>query len=592
MKRLLHTILLFAATVFVPYAQNVGNVKFYQDGETVVITYSLDKSANVSVRVSTDGGATFSKALKHVSGDVGKNVRAGDNNRIEWDVFSERMELISNKVVFMVSVEFLAGTMSSGAHNGYSYVDLGLASGILWATCNVGATKPEQCGNYYAWGEVSAKRNFSYDNYKYGIDYNTYKKYNVSSKSGKVDGKRILDLSDDAAHVNMGGEWRMPTRAELDELSENCKTEWTVIDGVPGCKYTGPNNNYIFIPQSGSYYGMDNTTKDKYATIAGSSLDYESKDSRAYNRNVYCLTASSSNTFVSSKARYAGIPVRAVYANRVTVAVQSENSSMGRVSGGGQYNEGCEITVVAIPNNGYKFVKWSDGSTENMHTIKVYSDIELTATFQIDYQYSRLAGAQLNDHHFVDLGLPSGTMWATCNIGADNPEDYGNYYAWGETVPKQYYGWFNYKYGKSEKRMRKYVPKKNKNIVLKPEDDAAAANWGGAWRMPTREEFEELIKNCTHKWTMVNGVYGCKVIGPNGNSIFLPAAGRKYSYSKKFPDSGTDHIFREGSRYWSSSLGIKGYSWGLNVFNSEFDDTFGSRCYGYPIRPVFSIVAK
>lgn len=134
-----------------------------------------------------------------------------------------------------------------------------------------------------------------------------------------------------------------------------------------------------------------------------------------------------------------------------------------------------------------------------------------------------------NGHEYVDLGLS--VKWATCNVGAESSEDYGDYFAWGEVEPKDYYSMGTYKYCYHDK-LTKYCTQSSEGkggftdnkIVLDPEDDAAIVNWGGAWRMPTGAEFTELLKKC--KWTLTrhNGVYGYVVKGRNGNSIFLPAA--------------------------------------------------------------------
>ena len=136
-----------------------------------------------------------------------------------------------------------------------------------------------------------------------------------------------------------------------------------------------------------------------------------------------------------------------------------------------------------------------------------------------------------NGHEWVDLGLS--VKWATCNVGATTPEEYGVYFAWGEVEPKTTYNWSTYKYGTDEDQLTKYCNDSSRGkdgfmdnkTVLDPEDDAATANWGGAWRMPTDAEFSELINNCTWTWTTQNSVNGHKVTGPNGNSIFLPVAG-------------------------------------------------------------------
>lgn len=116
---------------------------------------------------------------------------------------------------------------------------------------------------------------------------------------------------------------------------------------------------------------------------------------------------------------------------------------------------------------------------------------------------------------YVDLGLPSGVKWATCNVGADSPEDYGDYFAWGETRPKSSY----------TKSNSTTYGKKMRSISSDSRYDVASAIWGGNWRIPTMLEFEELIDYCTFMWTSPRGKVGYKVTGPNGNSIFLPAAG-------------------------------------------------------------------
>ena len=162
-----------------------------------------------------------------------------------------------------------SGSVSAptGTENGHGYVDLGLS--VKWATCNVGATKPEEYGNYYAWGEIEPKTDYSPDNYKWGTatqeewgwNLETLTKYNTSSSYGTVDNKTVLELADDAAAVNWGGAWRMPTEAELKELRENCAWKWTDNynnTGIAGRIVTSNiNGNSIFLPSAGSRYGVD-----------------------------------------------------------------------------------------------------------------------------------------------------------------------------------------------------------------------------------------------------------------------------------------------------------------------------------------------
>ena len=139
----------------------------------------------------------------------------------------------------------------SGIENGYTWVDLGLS--VKWATMNVGASSPEDYGDYFAWGETSTKSTYDWSNYKHYINGSStpLTKYNTSSSDGTVDNKTTLELSDDAAHVNWGGAWRMPTDAELTELREQCTWTWTTQNGVNGYNVTGSNGNSIFLPAAG-----------------------------------------------------------------------------------------------------------------------------------------------------------------------------------------------------------------------------------------------------------------------------------------------------------------------------------------------------
>ena len=136
-----------------------------------------------------------------------------------------------------------------------------------------------------------------------------------------------------------------------------------------------------------------------------------------------------------------------------------------------------------------------------------------------------------NGHEWVNLGLPSGTKWATCNIGADKHEAYGEYFAWGEIETKSDYSWSTYKYGKDDHLLTKYCAKSDygkdgftdNKTELDLDDDVAHKQWGGSWHMPSKEQFSELQTNTTHEWITVNGISGYKFIASNGKFIFLPS---------------------------------------------------------------------
>ena len=202
-----------------------------------------------------------------------------------------------------------------------------------------------------------------------------------------------------------------------------------------------------------------------------------------------------------------------------------------------------------------------------------------------------------NGHKWVDLGLPSGTKWATMNVGADSPEDYGDYFAWGETTTKSEYTCREYKYYNIQcTAIYKYCAiascfndQEDNNTVLDLEDDVASANWGSDWRMPTKVEQEELSNTSYTVWTWItqNGVNGYKVTSKiNGNSIFLPAAGSSGSY-------GAGSI----GLYWSSSLytGTDKYAYerSFNAYYLYFNSSgvynySHSRYVGLSIRPVLA----
>ena len=176
----------------------------------------------------------------------------------------------------------------------------------------------------------------------------------------------------------------------------------------------------------------------------------------------------------------------------------------------------------------------------------------------------------INGHEYVDLGLPSGLKWATCNVGASSPEEYGDYYAWGEIKPKHEYASVN----------SKTYDKSVYHIQENPTYDVARAKWGGSWRIPTKAEFEELLNNCIWSWEAKNGKKGYKVIGPNNNYIFMPAAGYFHQSSLCFPCVC--------GRYWSStsfpSNDINAYS--LNLNNKDYFASFHCRYHGLSVRPV------
>ena len=362
--------------------------------------------------------------------------------------------------------------------DGHDYIDLGLPSGTLWATTNVGATAPEEYGDYFAWGETTPKDVYDWSTYKWcNGDYNQLTKYCTSGDygyNGFTDEKTELDPEDDAATAAWGAEWRMPSLEQMQELMDNCTTEWTMRNGVSGFLFTSNiNGASLFLPAAGDRW-------DSELFDAGSYGDYWS---RALNSST---------------------PYGAYV--------------LGFYSGGVYWNG-----------------NWGRYGGHSVRAVRVQKEQE---------------------HEYVDLGLPSGTQWATMNIGATSPEEYGDYFAWGETEPKDVYDWSTYKWCNGDyNQLTKYCTSgdygyngfTDEKTELDPEDDAATAAWGAEWRMPSKDQMEELYNNCTSEWTTRNGVNGRLFTSNiNGASLFLPAAGYRWD----------GELSGAGSRgyYWSRPL--------------------------------------
>ena len=304
------------------------------------------------------------------------------------------------------------------------------------------------------------------------------------------------------------------------------------------------------------------------------------------------LTITISNKDITLTAQFAQSPL-------VTISASDNGTIDTEVNA--RYAPGSSVTVTAKPADGYYFASWSDDNTDNPRTITIGSeDISLTALFFTPT---------------VDLGLESGTLWATCNLGATVPWNYGDYYAWGETQTKDNYCWETYKYCKGSKELTKYCYDEiygndgftDTLTILEAADDAATAVLGIGWAMPTNAEWEELGSQCYWVWTENYNnknksgyiVYKAKSAGDKGTKvyydgtpsasyslsdahIFLPAAGYRYNSLLYYAGVYGD--------YWSSSL----YEYSpRNARYCGFDgigyvnpSNYYYRCTGYSVRPV------
>lgn len=358
-------------------------------------------------------------------------------------------------------------------------------------------------------------------------------------------------------------------------------------------------------------------------------------------------------------------------AETYTITVNVSPSGSGSVTGGGTYAANSTVELRANANAGYAFSKWSNNKTDNPLSIKLTGDLTLTAYFtekssdlpgdivvdgvinlqdlnalvnaytsgtnattvtdldsdskltiaDITRLISLMPGDQQgggddkpgthNGHEYVDLGLPSGLLWATMNVGAETPESYGQFFAWGETTGYTSdtsdgrafdfasYKWMNAgqtnsrqinKYQVADGQTKACWYDSNGTFIgdgktkLDLADDAARANWGGQWTMPTSDNFTELIDNTTYEWTQVNNVDGMKFTSKNnGNSIFFPATGNRRNSS--IYNQGTSAYYRSSSLNPTNT----GNAYSLYISQSgtaEMTDPL--RSLGLSVRPVVS----
>ena len=506
---------------------------------------------------------------------------------------------------------------ASGSNNGYGYVDLGLS--VKWAICNIGADNPEDYGDYFAWGETEPYYADGYsqsnnpvwkDGKSNGYSWSSYKYANGSSGAltkyctdsskgynGFVDNKTVLDLEDDAAHVNWGGNWRMPTQEEMEELRGKCSWSWTTLNGVVGYLVTsrvaGYENSSIFFPAAGSRSGTylsDVGTKGKYWS---NTFGRYYSDESIYGCNFEMSSGFSYSHSNYGTIRYYGMSIRPVCVKRLEQLYDltlSESSLQLHVGG-------TRELLADTSGIGSVELVWSS-TNDSVATVRngVVTAIsagtcEITLTAGVHQGICDVTVYENTDHEYVDLGLS--VLWATYNVGASTPEEFGDYFAWGETEPKTLYYDYNYKYkDASSLKYTKYCFDYqfghngyiDNKTILDLEDDAANANWGGDWRLPTQDEITELIAGC--RWTIMDslGVRGYRGISiNNGNIIFIPMAGDKW-YDHEAGGIGLYAI------YLSSSLSMS-YGCGAGHFYGHERDNVlafstGSRYSGSPARPV------
>ncbi len=560
-----------------------------------VTSVSLNKS-NLSMTVG-DSETLIATVLPSNATD--KSITWSSSNTAVATVSSSGLVTAKSTGTAMITVTTKDGNMVASCSvsiidscGKYDYVDLGLPSGNRWAKCNLGANGPTGSGDYYAFGEISTKNNYNWENYTWckgnKESLTKYCDYPGFGDNAFIDNKKVLDLEDDAAYVILGDNWRTPTFEDYKELTstDNTSSQYVSFNNVYGLMITSKRNGAsIFFPVVDS--------KRHYWTSS-----VESGESCIYGQTF--VVESSPNW--GSASRCAGLPIRPI----LIVPIPITGVNLNRSSISMRVGEAQMLIATILPSNTNtrnKSVTWSSNNTA-VATVSSSGIVTAqktgtaiitvmtneggkTATCSITVQANQQT---IDGHPYVEMG--DGLKWATCNVGASSPGEYGDYFSWGETFAKDNYDWSTYKYGSSSTTLTKYVISSyygtvDNKTTIEADDDAATSSWSRSWRMPTDEEWDWLRINCSWRWTYDyngTGVGGYIVISNvlryEGHFIFLPAAGTIIGTTHHHAD--TDGF------YWSSSLGTGRSDYSRRIsFGSYFVyGDYGSRDAGYTVRPV------
>ena len=470
------------------------------------------------------------------------------------------------------------------------YVDFGLG-GFMIATKNLGAKRPEDTGDFFAWGETEPKDVYSWETYKL-----------QTSKLYYRDGA-LLQPGDDAATVILGEGWRLPTGDEVKLLYDTYSTDnngtrmrTTVRNGVYGFMLIGPNGNSVFFPSTGRMQGSelitwDNDTKmwckdcTKNRAFEVFTIDYGGV-TRFWTvdrcdglpiRPVKERGAASDTAYLKLNVLDRNIAEAQKLLNTLNPAEYSTESFQTLES---KFQRAVAMRTYAVENDGQK--QHSYLGLINKSNKKLQDSIDHASHFLRLAMFELSPLPKPSDIRAVDLGLS--VRWASANLGARTETENGYFYAWGEVAPKEgRYDWSTYTFckGANEGNFTKYITDSKWGEVdgqtrLDLEDDAAHAFMGGDWRMPTPDEFQELVDKCTFENVTMNGRTVMKATGPNGNCIYFPHTGTT---------SVVDEIY-----CWTSDMtpGANNHAicYGIQSFWGEGYKSWENRCVGLTIRAV------
>lgn len=453
-------------------------------------------------------------------------------------------------------------------------VNMGLS--VEWASWNLGAASPTDRGDYFAWGETSHKSFFGKENYKFYDEGGNFIKYSVSNS--------VLDEEDDAASQLLSNGWRMPTVAEVDELAHNCSITSVVENGIEGYRVTAKNGNSIFFPDFS--YKVRNGLNEYYrggdfSTMWTSSFGID--DPHPTGGPFDCWTRFL-GTAISPSAHSGAIirPVRYVTSRDLTLNVHKVRLEVGETFEGIKSLNGAnhslswcsrDDSVVSVEggDNGGSLTAHKEGQAWVVALAERGGAKDSCLVVVEKWQYPVA--------EVVDLGLK--VKWASWNIGSTSPEDPGDYFVWGQTEHGRDYS------SVGKQMVNKYlfytdIPSEE----LLSEDDVAVVQWGEGWRIPSKEDYEELLANCTTEEATVNGIHGMYFKGPNGNKVFFPVLGFM---------SGNRIGSIQQSIYLTRSFSKKAYNISYAMFwdfsNTSYtcdlvDIQFGYQTIGMNVRPV------
>ncbi|MBR5084777.1 MAG: hypothetical protein IKX33_09265 [Prevotella sp.] len=454
-------------------------------------------------------------------------------------------------------------------------IDLALPSGTLWSCCNMDAKTPEGHGGYYAWGETEGKLLY---------DWSTYIHCDGTSNTCHDLNGEICGTSYDVARMKWDGMWLMPTNMQQRELIENCTYEWTTMNGVRGVMFTGTNDERIFIPAGGNYTESGLSNLGTVGTYWSSQIQPgQSNASILYLKTDYVSSGVVCELYRGLTVRPVVTPYPLLPSTYYLNLFVNMQGVVDIISGYGSYSvessdedvatavvDSTSIIVTAV-GGGEAEITVTDNRSEQRIILEV--SVKSLPTF---------ASCPDNNHpHAIDLGLPSGTVWACCNVGASLPRDFGDYYAWGETEVKESYTKPNYLYYDNGTQVYVDIGED----ICGTEYDVAHVKWGGYWKMPSRAQIYEMVKYCTYSQ---NTATFTSTI--NGNSVHLPFAGFYYAgYNNKgmgFKGRNVDGYYWTGTNSSTNNddayiLGYNKNSSGVNGYNLVI-----GRENGCPIRPV------